>query len=359
MERYLETNSARQTLENLSTAVMVLDHGLRLEYLNPACEMLLASSARRHLGLSLRELLPYGQPLIDLAEKVRASNHPCTEREMTLTLPDLRTTTLDCTITPFATPTDPDGLLVELLSMDRHLRITREEQLQTQFQATREVMRGLAHEIKNPLGGLRGSAQLLERELASPELREYTRIIIEEADRLRNLVDRMLLPNHTPRLRPTNIHEVLERVCQLVELEINHHIALVRDYDPSLPELEADADQLIQAVLNIVRNAVQAIGAQTGTITLRTRPLRQFTIGHSRHRLVLNIQVIDTGPGIPAEMLETIFYPMVSGRAEGTGLGLTIAQNLINQHHGLIEVSSEPGHTVFNLLLPILTPRRT
>ncbi|MEW5757614.1 MAG: nitrogen regulation protein NR(II) [Pseudomonadota bacterium] len=359
MEHFIDKHSARHTLDNLSTAVMVLDSALRLEYLNPACEMLLASSARRHLGHSLRELLPHGQPLIELAEKVLASNHPCTEREMTLTLPDLRTAIIDCTVTPFATPTDSNGLLVEMLSMDRHLRIAREEQLQTQFQATREVMRGLAHEIKNPLGGLRGSAQLLERELESPELREYTRIIIEEADRLRNLVDRMLLPNHTPKLRSINIHEVLERVCQLVELEIEDHITLVRDYDPSLPEIEADPDQLIQATLNIVRNAVQAIGTPPGTITLRTRPLRQFTIGHHRHRLVLSIQIIDTGPGIPPDMLETIFYPMVSGRAEGTGLGLTIAQNLINQHHGLIEVSSEPGHTVFNLLLPILTPRRT
>lgn len=343
-------NSAdyREILENLTTAVMVLDGGLRLEYLNPAGEALLATSATRHNGQTIGELLPDSDYLVALIRKTLANNRQCTEREMTLTLPDLSTVIVDCTLTPH----EIEGVMVEMLPMDRHLRIAREEHLHAQFQATRELLRGLAHEVKNPLGGLRGAAQLLERELTSPELREYTQVIISEADRLRKLVDGMLTPSHLPRLRPTNIHEIVERVRQLVEMEMPAGIRIMRDYDPSLPDVQADPDQLIQATLNLVRNAAQAIGEE-GTITLKTRALRQFTIGHARHRLVLAIQIMDDGPGIAPEMLETIFYPMVSGRADGTGLGLTIAQTLINQHRGLIECTSQPGATVFTIYLPV------
>ena len=218
-------------------------------------------------------------------------------------------------------------------------------------------MRGLAHEIKNPLGGIRGAAQLLSRELHEPSLRDYTDVIIEEADRLRNLVDRMLGSNKLPSLSMTNIHEVLERVCSLVDLESQGRITLVRDYDPSIPDVLIDREQMIQAVLNIVRNAMQALASQNdlhlGRITLRTRTLRQFTIGHTRHRLVCKVEIIDNGPGIPPELQDTIFYPMVSGRADGTGLGLAITQNIISQHQGLIECESHPGHTVFALFLPL------
>lgn len=219
------------------------------------------------------------------------------------------------------------------------------------------LVRGLAHEIKNPLGGIRGAAQLLSRELPEESLKDYTNVIIEEADRLRNLVDRMLGSNKLPNLAPTNIHEVLERVSSLVEAESQGSITLVRDYDPSIPDLLLDREQMIQAVLNMVRNAMQAIAGQNdlrlGRITLRSRTLRQFTIGHTRHRLVCKVEIIDNGPGIPAELQETIFYPMVSGRPDGTGLGLAIAQNIISQHQGLIECESHPGHTVFSLFLPL------
>eukprot|EP01132_Coremiostelium_polycephalum_P023306 gene23306-27725_t len=219
------------------------------------------------------------------------------------------------------------------------------------------LVRGLAHEIKNPLGGIRGAAQLLARELPDENLKDYTNVIIEEADRLRNLVDRMLGSNKLPSLAMTNVHEVLERVCQLVEAESQGCITLVRDYDPSIPDVLIDREQMIQAVLNIVRNAMQAISSQNelrlGRISLRTRALRQFTIGHVRHRLVTKVEIIDNGPGIPAELQETIFFPMVSGRPDGTGLGLAITQNIISQHQGLIECESHPGHTTFSIFLPL------
>ena len=219
------------------------------------------------------------------------------------------------------------------------------------------LVRGLAHEIKNPLGGIRGAAQLLARELPEESLKDYTNVIIEEADRLRNLVDRMLGSNKLPSLAMTNVHEVLERVCSLVEAESQGCITLVRDYDPSIPDVLIDREQMIQAVLNIVRNAMQAISGQNelrlGRISLRTRAMRQFTIGHVRHRLVSKIEIIDNGPGIAPELQETIFYPMVSGRPDGTGLGLAITQNIISQHQGLIECDSHPGHTTFSIFLPL------
>jgi two-component system nitrogen regulation sensor histidine kinase GlnL len=215
-------------------------------------------------------------------------------------------------------------------------------------------VRGLAHEIKNPLGGLRGAAQLLERELSDPSLKEYTGIIIGEADRLQTLVNRMLGPNTRPQRRSINIHQVVERVRTLAVAEAPPGVTIVRDYDPSIPDFMAEPDQLIQALLNIVRNALQAIGEQ-GEIILRTRSIRQATIGHHRHKLAARLDIIDNGPGIPPDMMESIFFPMVTGRPDGTGLGLPIAQDLVNQHHGLIECHSEPGKTVFTLLLPIET----
>lgn len=341
----------RRIVESQSCSVVVLDHDLRISYLNPAAEILFAFSARRAQGLSLREMLPDPGHLESLMQESLASNHPITEREMRLSRVDFDIITVDCTLTPFD-ESEGKGLMVELQPMDRHLRIAREEHQFTQYQATRELLRGLAHEVKNPLGGLRGAAQLLERELQSDELKEYTQVIINEADRLRALVDRMLTPNAMPHKRWTNIHQVLERVFSLVKVEVPAGIRILRDYDPSLPEILADPDLLIQALLNIVRNAAQALG-ESGNITLRTRPLRQFTIGHKRHKLVLQVQIIDNGPGIPKEMQETIFFPLVTGRAEGTGLGLTIAQSLVNQHQGLIECNSTNGNTVFSVLLPV------
>lgn len=339
-------------LESLNTAVLVFDRSLRLDYLNPAGEMLLAVSARQAQGQSLHDLLPSALELSDRLKQAFEEDQPYAEHGVHLHLPSGQDITVDCTVTPMFDPATGTQLLVELNQMDRHLRIAREENILEQHQAARQLVRGLAHEIKNPLGGLRGAAQLLERELDDEDLKEYTRIIIGEADRLRSLVNRMLGPNQLPQMRACNIHQIVEHVRNLVAAEGHSGLKLVRDYDPSIPDFKADPEQLIQAILNIVRNAMQALHGP-GRITLRTRTQRQFTIGQKRHKLVVRVDVIDDGPGIPPEMLETIFYPMVTGRAEGTGLGLSIAQSLVNVHGGLIECASRPGHTEFTILLPL------
>jgi two-component system nitrogen regulation sensor histidine kinase GlnL len=282
--------------------------------------------------------------------------HPFTKREAQLTSLTGQTITVDYAVTPILHQGNT-LLLLEVHPRDRLLRITKEEAQLSKQETTKMLVRGLAHEIKNPLGGIRGAAQLLARELPEEGLRDYTNVIIEEADRLRNLVDRMLGSNKLPSLAMTNIHEVLERVCSLVDAESQGCITLVRDYDPSLPDVLIDREQMIQAVLNIVRNAMQAISSQNelrlGRITLRSRAVRQFTIGHVRHRLAARIEIIDNGPGIPSELQDTLFYPMVSGRPDGTGLGLAITQNIISQHQGLIECESHAGHTAFSIFLPL------
>ena len=265
-----------------------------------------------------------------------------------LQLTDGSTPTLDAVVTPLS----EHELLLELSRVDQHLRITREEHLLAQHHAHRAVLRGLAHEINNPLGGLRGAAQLLERELPSEGLREYTRIIIHEADRLRNLVDRMMGPHQPLKKRPVNIHEILEHVRKLMLVEVPVGLTLERDYDPSLPEFDGEPEQLIQAVLNIVRNSSEAIQHQ-GIIRLQTNIERSFTIGLKRHRLVLRADIEDNGPGIPEKIREHIFYPMVTAKPGGTGLGLSIAQDIIAKHGGLIECSSRPGLTVFSIYLPL------
>ena len=349
----MEQNSLfKRILENSNTAMLVFDQDLRLSYLNPAGEMLFALSLHRIEGSDLHALFANSEKFISNVELAINSDHPFTERELVFDLPNQRHITADCTVTPLDNDDGKPSLLVELAQVDRQLRIAKEEHLLAQHSATRDVIRGLAHEIKNPLGGLRGAAQLLQAELESEELREYTGIIIQEADRLQNLMDRMLGPNTLPQKKNTNIHELLERVRQLVQTETPKGIEIVRDYDPSVPDVYADPDQLIQAVLNLTRNAAQAL-KDHGSITLRSRIQRQITLGHKRYKLAASIEVIDNGPGVKPEILEKIFYPMVTGRAEGTGLGLSIAQALINQHGGLIECSSRPGETIFTILLPL------
>ena len=342
----------QRILDNLTPAVLMFDADLCLQYINPAGEMLFAISAKRLIGQCAPALLPAKSHLLEAIEKGLKSGHPFTEHEVQITLPGKRLLTVDCTITPLISPASDAGLLVELQQLDRQLRISREGQRLAQQETLRSLARGLAHEIKNPLGGLRGAAQLLERELSDPELKEYTNIIIGEADRLRNLVNQLLGPNALPKKEPINIHQVLEHVRQLVSVEKPGEISFVSDYDPSIPEIIGDRDQLIQAVLNIVGNAVQAIG-EKGEIILRTRALSKFTIGQERHKLVCQVEIIDNGPGIPEDMVESIFFPMVTGRAYGTGLGLSIAQTLVSQHGGLIQCDSRPGRTRFTLLLPI------
>ncbi len=341
-------------LENLSTAVLVADADLRVLGVNPAAEMLFAQSGKRLAGQPLAALVGEECELVRLARRVLEEGIVLTEREADLHFPGDRRFTVDCSLTPLVSSTGETGLLIELVQIDRRLRITHEELLLEQSRAVKEMVRGLAHEIKNPLGGLRGAAQLLQGELKDEELKEYTRIIIDEADRLRELVNRMLGPHAVPRMREVNLHEVLEHVRALVLAEGHPDLRILRDYDPSIPELRADRDALVQAVLNIVRNAVEAMEGQ-GTIRFQTRTERQFTIGTVRHRLVASLRIIDDGPGIPPELRERLFLPMVTGRPEGTGLGLSIAQSIVNRHGGIIECTSRPGRTEFNLLIPLET----
>ncbi|MCG6898274.1 MAG: nitrogen regulation protein NR(II) [Thiocapsa sp.] len=345
----------RTILDHLNTAVMLFDKTLRLLYLNPAAEMLFEVSARHMVGHHAVTLLPCPDDQVEerLMEALR-SRHPFTEREVNVIAADGRTKTVNCTVLPLHHFDADDQILVELTQVDRQLRINREEHLLSQHQATQALIRGLAHEIKNPLGGLRGAAQLLEQELPDAGLREYTRIIIEEADRLQDLVNRMIGPSRLPRRASVNIHHVLEHVRGLILAESPNGPRVLRDYDPSIPDFIADQDRLIQAFLNLARNAAAAAGLE-GHIELRTRVLRQFTIGNRRHRLVLQAQIRDDGPGIPQEIEDSIFFPMVSGRQGGTGLGLPIAQELINRHGGLIECESRPGDTTFFVYLPLET----
>lgn len=352
MANAMQTDPLTRILENLTTAVLLFDAKLLLTAINPAGEMLFEVSAKKIRGQHLADLLPRSQRLIKILQETLASRHPFTARGVRLTLPGARTITVDCTVTPITDGDRSDELLVELTQVDRLMRLARDENLLDRQAANRAVMRGLAHEIKNPLGGLRGAAQLLERELPDQALKEYTGIIIHEADRLRNLVDRMIGPHQPLKQHPLNIHEVLEHVRKLVLVETPVGLTIETNYDPSLPELVGDADQLTQAVLNIVRNSVQAMEGR-GRIVLRTRIERSFTIGHKRHRLVLRVDIEDDGPGIPAELQEHVFYPMVTGRAEGTGLGLSIAQDISHRHGGLIEFTSRPHQTVFTLYVPL------
>jgi len=344
----------KRVIENMSTSIMVLNQNLEIEYINPACEMLFEISRRKAIGRSWHSLVKHDHSLSVRMKDSIDEGHPYTQREVSIELVAGRVLTVDCNLTPLHEPASPPGLLVELQYMERQLQISKEESLISQSHAARALVRGLAHEIKNPLGGLRGAAQLLEREFETEELKEYTQIIIGEADRLQALVDRMLGPTALPNRSLINIHEILERVYTLVKIDLPDGIEIIRDYDPSIPEITADPDQLIQACLNLVRNAIQAMG-ETGKLTIRSRSKRQFTIGHSRYKLVVMVEIIDTGQGIKEEMLSQIFLPMITGRAEGTGLGLSIAQSLINRHQGLIECTSEPGHTVFRILLPLET----
>jgi two-component system, NtrC family, nitrogen regulation sensor histidine kinase GlnL len=335
-------------LEHLSTAILVLDRDFCVRYANPAAENLFEFSSKTIAGTPVNQLFAETGGLITATEAAFTSGASFTEHEMIMATV-AHTYHVSLTVSPIFESTQQ--LLLEFHQIDKHLKIAREERMHLQQQYNRELLRNLAHEIKNPLGGIRGAAQLLEHELPKPGLREYTQVIIKEADRLQSLMDRLLAPNRSAKLAPVNLHEVLERVRSLILAEHPEGINLRRDYDTSLPELMADHEQLIQIVLNIVRNAVQAMQGQ-GDIVLRTRVARHVTLAKKNHRLALELQIIDNGPGIPSEIREQIFYPLVTSKAEGTGLGLSIAQTYFAHHGGSIDCESQPGHTVFTVLLP-------
>lgn len=339
-------------VDHQSTAILIVNNACEVEYMNSAAEAIFNVSRKRVLGMSLNDLLvDENSNMIPRIQQTLISEQSWMEHERTFTVLGEKEITIDCMINPIKFESE-NKVLLEIQHLDRQLKISKENHLRKEHEATRTMLRGMAHEIKNPLGGLRGAAQLLQDELNSEELTEYTQIIIKEADRLHKLVDRMLGPNMLPNKVLHNIHEVLQHVFSLVSVESKEGIQLKIDYDPSIPLINFDRDLLVQAVLNITRNAIKAIG-QTGTITFKTRILRHYTIAKKFYKLVACISIIDDGPGIPEEITSQIFFPMVSGQSDGTGLGLAISQLLINQHDGSIEFDSKPGRTEFRILLPI------
>ena len=347
--------SATAGLELLATAVLLLDRARRVIYANPAAENLFELAKKHLVGHRPEQVFSDAAGLSSAIDKAMQGGATYTEQELELAVNGKPRLHLTCTVSPV--DTGDATLLLEFRHIDQQLKIAREERLNEQQQANRELIRNLAHEIKNPLGGIRGAAQLLERELDRPHLVEYTQVVIGEADRLQSLVNRLLTPHRLPTFRRTNIHEVVARVRNVVQAEFPA-VRIVCDFDTSLPELDADPEQLTQATLNVVRNAAQALAGTTADprIRLTTRVARYVTLAKKRRRVALALSIEDNGPGIPDAIRDRIFYPLVSGREGGSGLGLTLAQAFVAQHAGAIECESAPGRTVFTILLP-LEPR--
>jgi two-component system, NtrC family, nitrogen regulation sensor histidine kinase GlnL len=348
----------RLLLDNLNTAVLLVDQDLLIDYINPAAEALLQVGIVRLRGTAASDLFDNSETAQQTLRESIAYGNPHTIRHEFLSGPG-ESSQVDYTVTPISIDS-MQWILMEMQPVDRILRINREEALLSVHDTSRSLIRGLAHEIKNPLGGIRGAAQLLEAEIMESsmddEATELCRIITAETDRLRKLVDRLLGPSQLPSFEEINIHEITEHVASLVEAEVGGKLVVTRDYDPSIPLMSGDRTQLIQAVLNVARNAMQAIleaGLKQRRLTLKSRIQRSFTIAGEYHKALCRLDIIDTGPGISDDIKERIFFPMISGRSAGTGLGLTIAQSAINVHQGIIECESEPGHTCFSIYLPI------
>ncbi|OCG01507.1 nitrogen regulation protein NR(II) [Gilliamella sp. wkB112] len=341
-------SDANLVLDSMITSILLLDERLRILYVNSAAQQLLAQSSKKLLDSYLPDLLNYFSLDIQLMQTALTQSQGFTDNEVHLVVNN------ELNILSLTAQSLENGrILIEMAPLNNHKRLSQEQLQQAQQSAARELVRGLAHEIKNPLGGLRGAAQLLSRELPNNELQDYTKIIIEQADRLRNLVDRLLGPQQRLQQKTQNIHKAIERIYALLCLEKPNNTEIIRDYDPSLPDFIHDSEQIEQVILNIVRNAIQAIGPNIGTITIRTRTAFQVTLHGQRHRLCARIDIEDNGPGVPVHIQDTLFYPMVSGYEGGTGIGLSIAQNIVDQHHGKIEFNSWPGHTEFSVYLPI------
>jgi two-component system nitrogen regulation sensor histidine kinase GlnL len=349
-------------LELISTAVLMLDEHLQVTYANPAAETLLAHGRKHLVGASLDKALPGNDEFLRRVQQAIHSDGGFNENELVLDLGG-EAVHLHCVMTPVESEREssatlgesPPRVALEFRELEQQLKIARESRLIEQQLANRELMRNLAHEIKNPLGGIRGSAQLLERELPDAELREFTQVIVKEADRLQALMNRLLTPNRPANMESVNIHEALERVRLLLIAEFPGRLSIVRDYDTSLPELLGDREQLMQAILNVARNAAQATEGR-GEIRFITRVERGVTIARNRYKLAIAVVIEDDGPGVKPEIAERIFYPLVSGRPDGTGLGLALAQGYAGQHEGIIEFDSVPGHTRFTVLLPVRDP---
>jgi two-component system nitrogen regulation sensor histidine kinase GlnL len=344
-----------QALDLLATLVAVVGVNGTIRYVNAALEDALGLSRRAVTDQAFADFFTEPALLTNALDGARGNEFAVLRYDAWLKSLHRDPLPVHVVVAPSEAP---DEVVVELLPLEQQSRQDREERLIGQAQANKELIRNLAHEIKNPLGGIRGAAQLLQMELTSRELIEYTQVIIHEADRLQTLVDRLLAPHRRPHVvGDVNIHEVCERVRTLILAEFPRGLSVVRDYDISLPEFRGDREQLIQAVLNIAHNAAQALterrAAGDAQIVFRSRVARQVTFGKQRYRLALELHVIDNGPGVPDSIKDRIFYPLVSGRDGGSGLGLTLAQTFVQQHHGLIECDSEPGRTDFKILIPL------
>ena len=342
--------AASDILENLVSGVLRLGQDGRIRYLNPAAADLFATSPRHASGRHLAELLPLDENLAVFADRARRDGEPLSVAELDLVCgaPPGQRRRVACDILPL----DDGQLQVEIQALDRRQLVAEETGLWRNHQAQRLLFQALAHEVKNPLSGLKGAAQLLAAETTDPAQREYLDIMLRETDRLRDLVDGLLGPARPPRYSRVNIHEVLEHVHGLLQPSQADTLAWRRDYDPSLPPLDADADQLTQVFLNLVGNAIEAVHGK-GRIGLRTRVERRYTSGGRQHRLAIRIDIEDDGPGVAEHLHGSLFLPLVTGRADGTGLGLPIAQDIVQRHGGLIEWRSAPGNTVFSVILPV------
>lgn len=342
----------QQQLPNqMVTAVTVLDKNLLIQYVNPAAEALLIKSLNKLYGLPYEKVFLTHSLAANRLSELLKTGQELTISDVVLDFPERESITIEITASSVEFNNEPHVLL-EYRQIDQQKQISAEAFQQQQWESARDLIRGLAHEIKNPLGGLRGAAQLLNKEL-NQDQKEYTEMIIEQADRLSTLVDRLLGPNQLPNMSMQNIHLVLEKVSKLVQFSNHKNIKIFKDYDPSIPDIIFDEDKLHQAILNIVNNAIQVID-EHGEIKLKTRIANNQTINGKRIKLCVQISITDNGPGIPANIQDTLFYPMVSGRANGTGLGLSISQTLVHQHQGKLSCKSHPGRTEFTILLPLI-----
>lgn len=356
-----DTEQTQAIIDNLQTAVIIIGDNMQVVCLNPAAEMLFHISNARASRKNLRHLIIEEHEFIDRLERSLISEHPYSVYDDQLLLHNHEIIDVDYSVSPVQYKAEGSFLLLEFTRLKAHRKLTHDENILSQYEASKVLLRGLAHEIKNPLGGIRGAAQLLDKELESSEQKQFTDIIINETDRLKNLVDRMVGPRDIPAKSDINIHQVLEHVRQLIKAE-NEDIRFIIDYDPSIPDLNADESMLIQVILNITRNAVrETLQNETASkqIKLATRAERNRKIGNRTYPLVTRIDIEDNGEGVPEELQEKIFMPMITGHADGTGLGLSIAQSLVQQHDGIIEFTSEPGSTIFTILLPISSEHRS
>jgi len=342
-------------LEQLTAAVIICSENFVIDYINPSAEVMLEVSHDQACGQVMGLFFEEFDLFRHAAVSAKESQSAFRENEVFIRSKQNKTLCVTLTVSWLG---NNESYLIEMIQMDQHLRIAKEERMFIQQQANADLLRNLAHEIRNPLGGLRGAAQLLEKELASKSLKEYTEIIISEADRLQNLMSKLLTPHQLPSYDTTNIHEVIERVRSLIVSEFGSEVEFVRDYDISLPEFVGDREKLIQALLNICRNAMQAMmdkqfDPENPSLRVITRSERQIVFNKKKHSAAIRIDIVDNGPGVPEPIKDTIFYPLVSGNEGGTGLGLSLAQNLISLHQGMISLHSEPGRTVFSIILPI------